>query len=81
MAENEVKLTPKRAAQILIHDWLKGSTVSPWFMDAKEMTDKLSDHNYKVTELRQKQILEQAEKIVAPLKNKLASRIQDFAVL
>lgn len=74
-------MTPKRAAQVLVYDWIISGGTSPWYMDEEEMSDRLRQYRYNVTEKRRDQIIEQVDKIIDPLKDKLADRIQEFATV
>lgn len=72
-------LTPKRAALIIVRDWLHGSKMYPLGMDEDEMTYALDQYGYKVTEKRRELIIEQVIKIVEPFRDKVGDKISKFA--
>jgi hypothetical protein len=79
-AKAKVKLTPKRAALILLNDWISNGGTSPWYKDTDEINDQLEDWGYNVTELRRTQIMEQVDKIIEPFRNRLEDSINKFNV-
>ncbi|MFD1175361.1 hypothetical protein ACFQ3W_03485 [Paenibacillus puldeungensis] len=73
-----IKLTPKRAALILLADWLNGTQQSPWYMELDEMNYQLEQWNYKVTEKRRELIIHHVEKIVGPFRDKIANKVSRY---
>lgn len=73
-------LTPKRAAMLLMRDWMLGSP-SPHWMECEEINNKLDGWNYKVTEKRREQIIEQFDKILEPLRQRLDDNVQKFGAI
>lgn len=72
------ELTPKRAAELLVYEWLNGMIDHPVTLDAEDMTRFLLQYEYNVTNRRREQILEKVEDLISPLREKLAGSIQRF---
>lgn len=73
MASN---MTPKRAAQVLVYDWLTMGTGSPIWMDAEEMTDRLSTHGYKVTAKRREEVVRHVKAIIEPVRERMGVALE-----
>lgn len=72
----KINYSPKKAAMVLLDCWLAIGGHSPHWMDIDEMEDKLHDYGWKITEKRRQDIIDQSEKIMEPLRQRLATYIE-----
>jgi hypothetical protein len=72
------KYSPKRAAMILLDNWIAIGGNHPDWMDSEEMSSRLHDYGWKITEKRRDEILIHAEKILEPLKNRISSYVENI---
>lgn len=70
------RMTPKRAAQLIVYHWITCGGTSPWYMDAEEMTLVTEDSGYKVTEKRRDEIIRHVDKIMDPVKDRCAAALE-----
>lgn len=72
-----MKYTAKRAAMVILEEWLAGGTsVSPWFMTRIDMEHVCREFGCVITEKRRTHILEQVDKIVNPLKKRVRTFLE-----
>ncbi|MGM1023516.1 MAG: hypothetical protein ACQEXV_24020 [Bacillota bacterium] len=64
----KTRITPKRAAQLIIYRWITCGGTSPWWMDCDEMTLLTEDYGYKVTEKRREEIIRHVDAMTEPLR-------------
>lgn len=76
----KTKMTPKRAAQVLIYSWLTIGGTSPWWMDNEEMNEKLQDHGYKVTDKRRAEIIRHVESMTEPLRQRCMDSLEKVGI-
>lgn len=75
---NDLNMTPKRAAVVLVYEWFMTGCNKPHHMTIEDMNAKLDGWGYNVTEKRREKIIEQVDKIIAPMINRLQDKIQDM---
>lgn len=74
-------LTPKRAAQLLVRDWLLRASSDPRIMYTDEMNMQLQGWGYNVTDKRREEIIRQVDLVLQPLMNKLDDDVQKFGAI
>ncbi|MNW32235.1 hypothetical protein D3C74_91750 [compost metagenome] len=69
-------MTAKRAANIIVYNWLTGGGTSPWWLTSEDMNFYMANYGYKVTDKRRDEILVHAAKIIDPVRMKLSESLQ-----
>lgn len=70
------KYSPKRAAMVILDAWLSSGSRSPWFMDTDDMMEACHQYGWKITEKRREAIIVHVDKIIGPLKERIAGFIE-----